>query len=51
MANFTTDGKLCIERELEVTKTKEHEFDDLISHFNIIDTCKWITDNNYATVR
>lgn len=50
MANFTTDGKLCIEREIDVQKIREHEFSDLVSYFNIIDTCKWIKDNNYTKV-
>lgn len=50
MENFTTDGKICIEREINVQKIKEHEITDLVSHFNIIDTCKWIIDNNYKKV-
>lgn len=49
MANFTTDGKLCIERELE-HKFIEKEFDDIITRFEIIETCKWIRDNNFLKV-
>ncbi|XP_075992024.1 diphthamide biosynthesis 2 [Anticarsia gemmatalis] len=49
MANFTTDGKICIERELEINSTAEN-FDDLETRFDINQTCKWITDNNYSKV-
>lgn len=49
MANFTTDGKLCIERELEINST-EKQFDDMITRFDILETCKWITDNNFLKV-
>ncbi|XP_026731754.1 2-(3-amino-3-carboxypropyl)histidine synthase subunit 2 [Trichoplusia ni] len=49
MANFTTDGKLCIERELEISNIKE-QFDDLISRFDIVETCQWITNNDFKTV-
>ncbi|KAJ8735243.1 hypothetical protein PYW07_006863 [Mythimna separata] len=49
MANFTTDGKLCIERELEIDTTVK-QFDDLITRFDISETCQWITDNNFQKV-
>lgn len=49
MANFTTDGKLCIERELDIDAT-EKQFDDLITRFDISETCQWITDNNFQKV-
>ena len=49
MANFTTDGKLCIEREIEINST-EKQFDDLVSRFDISETCQWITDNNFQKV-
>ncbi|XP_045446821.1 2-(3-amino-3-carboxypropyl)histidine synthase subunit 2 [Melitaea cinxia] len=49
MANFSTDGKLCIERELDVTNT-DLQFEDIITRFNIPETCRWITDNKYAKV-
>ncbi|XP_026492728.2 2-(3-amino-3-carboxypropyl)histidine synthase subunit 2 [Vanessa tameamea] len=49
MANFTTDAKICIERDLEITN-KQHVYEDLITRFDILETCKWITDNNYAKV-
>lgn len=49
MANFTTDGKLCIERKLEVNRS-EKEFDDLITRFDINETCRWITENNFLKV-
>ncbi|XP_049875970.1 2-(3-amino-3-carboxypropyl)histidine synthase subunit 2 [Pectinophora gossypiella] len=49
MANFTTDGKICIERELEITQGKK-DFDDLVSRFDIIESCKWITENNFEKV-
>ncbi|KPJ15380.1 Diphthamide biosynthesis protein 2 [Papilio machaon] len=49
MANFTIDGKICIERELGVVPTNR-EFEDLISHFDVLKTCKWISDNNYSKV-
>lgn len=49
MANFTTDGKLCIEREIEIQST-DTQFEDLITRFDIIETCKWIKDNNFFTV-
>ncbi|XP_046961290.1 2-(3-amino-3-carboxypropyl)histidine synthase subunit 2 [Vanessa cardui] len=49
MANFTTDAKICIERDLEITP-KEDVYDDLVTRFDIQETCKWITDNNYAKV-
>ncbi|XP_041975133.1 2-(3-amino-3-carboxypropyl)histidine synthase subunit 2 [Aricia agestis] len=48
MANLTTDGKICIERELEVTESKD--FDDIISYFDVKETCKWISDNNFNKV-
>ncbi|CAB3240139.1 unnamed protein product [Arctia plantaginis] len=49
MANFTTDGKLCIEREIEIQST-DAQFEDLITRFDVIETCKWIKDNNFFTV-
>ncbi|KAI5632875.1 putative diphthamide synthesis protein domain-containing protein [Phthorimaea operculella] len=49
MANFATDGKLCIERELEVTNIDKN-FDDLVSRFDITQTCKWIQENNFLKV-
>ncbi|XP_014358010.2 2-(3-amino-3-carboxypropyl)histidine synthase subunit 2 [Papilio machaon] len=49
MANFTIDGKICIERELEVVPSNR-EFEDLISHLDVLKTCKWISDNNYSKV-
>ncbi|XP_030029165.2 2-(3-amino-3-carboxypropyl)histidine synthase subunit 2 isoform X1 [Manduca sexta] len=48
MANFTTDGKICIERELPVAN--EQHYDDIISRFDINETCQWIRDNNYGKV-
>lgn len=49
MANFATDGKLCIDRELDVANT-DRQFEDIVTRFNIPETCKWITDNKYAKV-
>lgn len=50
MANFTTDGKLCIERELEVTQPDViHE--DIVQKFDITETCKWISDHGYSKVQ
>lgn len=49
MANFTTDGKLCIERELEINSS-EKDFDDLVTRFDISETCEWITENNFPKV-
>ncbi|XP_013177100.1 PREDICTED: diphthamide biosynthesis protein 2 [Papilio xuthus] len=49
MANFTIDGKICIERELGVVPTNR-QFEDLISYFDVLKTCKWISDNNYSKV-
>ncbi|XP_023949690.2 2-(3-amino-3-carboxypropyl)histidine synthase subunit 2 [Bicyclus anynana] len=49
MANFTTDGKICIEREIKARET-ELEKDDLIPRFNLLETCKWITENNFNKV-
>ncbi|XP_061708330.1 2-(3-amino-3-carboxypropyl)histidine synthase subunit 2 [Cydia pomonella] len=49
MANFTTDGKICIEREIEVRNGDGH-IDDVVSQFDIIPTCKWIEDNKYERV-
>ncbi|KPJ00308.1 Diphthamide biosynthesis protein 2 [Papilio xuthus] len=49
MANFTIDGKICIERELGVVPTNR-EFEDFISYFDVLKTCKWISDNNYSKV-
>lgn len=49
MANFTTDGKLCIEREIEII-IPDKQFDDLITRFDISETCQWITVNNFQKV-
>ncbi|KOB69621.1 Diphteria toxin resistance protein 2, dph2 [Operophtera brumata] len=49
MSNFTTDGQICIDREIEVTHTGE-DFGELIRSFDIIETCKWITENSYSRV-
>lgn len=49
MANFTTDGKICIERELDFIEI-DHNLDDIVSRFDINETCKWIRDNNYLKV-
>lgn len=51
MANFTTDGKICIERELEVNDIDRRDFDDIVSRFDINETCKWIRDNNFLRVK
>lgn len=50
MANFTTDGKICIERELEFIEI-DHNFDDIVSRFDINETCKWISHNNFLKVK
>jgi hypothetical protein len=47
MANFTTDSKICIEREIEILPAK---VDDLLARFDVIETCKWISDNNFPKV-
>ncbi|XP_039761502.1 2-(3-amino-3-carboxypropyl)histidine synthase subunit 2 [Pararge aegeria] len=49
MANFTTDGKICIEREIDAGKV-ELETNDLNERFKILETCKWITENNFNKV-
>ncbi|XP_069363496.1 2-(3-amino-3-carboxypropyl)histidine synthase subunit 2 [Maniola hyperantus] len=49
MANFTTDGKICIERKIEASKTNLG-MDDLISRFYILETSKWITKNNFNKI-
>lgn len=49
MANFTTDGKICIERELTLSNNKNQN-DDIITRFDINKTCKWIIDNNFTKV-
>lgn len=49
MANFTTDGQICIDREIEVTHTQE-DFGEIVRNFDIIETCKWISDNSYSRV-
>ncbi|XP_068626310.1 2-(3-amino-3-carboxypropyl)histidine synthase subunit 2 [Battus philenor] len=49
MANLTTDGKICIERSIEISNTKRN-FGDIITYFDIPETCKWITDNNFTKV-
>lgn len=48
MANLTTDGKICIERELKVDIK---EYKDLVDEFDIEETCKWITKNNFSKVK
>ncbi|CAG9796884.1 unnamed protein product [Diatraea saccharalis] len=47
MANFTTDGQLCIGREINV---EPHQFNDLSSSFDIEETCKWISDHNFTKI-
>lgn len=49
MANFTTDGQICIDRQIIVSHNEDN-FDDLIQRFEVIETCKWITDNSYSKV-
>lgn len=49
MANFATDGQICIEREIQVTAAST-EFGDFTARFDIGGTCKWITENNYLKV-
>lgn len=51
MANFATDGKICIEREIETRNVELATGDDLIPRFNVLETCKWITKNNFNKVR
>lgn len=50
MANFATDGKICIEREIEARNVELATGDDLIPRFNVLETCKWITKNNFNKV-
>lgn len=50
MANFTTDGKICIEREIEVNEI-DRDIDDIVSRFNLNETCKWIRNNNFLKVK
>ncbi|CAH2049897.1 unnamed protein product, partial [Iphiclides podalirius] len=44
----TLNGKICIQRELEVTNTKEYK--DIVHEFDIEETCEWIINNNYSKV-
>lgn len=48
MASFTTDGKICIERQIEARH--DQECSDLFSRFNIEGTCQWIKENKYLKV-
>ncbi|KAL0901962.1 hypothetical protein ABMA27_007105 [Loxostege sticticalis] len=47
MASFATDGKVCIEREIEVSPL---EVDDLLTRFDVVETSKWISRNNFLKV-
>lgn len=47
MASFATDGKVCIEREIEVLPL---EVDDLLTRFDVVETSKWISRNNFLKV-
>ncbi|VVD02478.1 unnamed protein product [Leptidea sinapis] len=49
MANFTLDGKICIERELNIIPV-ESEIDNLNTRFDIEQTCKWINKNQFKKV-
>lgn len=48
MANFTTDGKLCIERQIEVARQEQDS--DLLTRFDIHETCVWIKEKNLKKV-
>ncbi|CAH0405586.1 unnamed protein product [Chilo suppressalis] len=47
MANFTTDSKLCIDREIHI---EQHDYSDLLLTFDIEGTCKWIADNKFTKI-
>ncbi|OWR53621.1 diptheria toxin resistance protein [Danaus plexippus plexippus] len=49
MSNFTTDGKICIERELEVAKS-EIEFDNLEQRYSVTEICNWLKEHNFSKV-
>lgn len=49
MTNFTTDAKICLEREVEVRDTYD-EIKDIRKQFDVDDTCKWISENNFERV-
>lgn len=49
MSNLTTDGKICIERELSIIEAN-NDFENIVTRFYIEETCKWIIDNHYTKV-
>ncbi|XP_053616766.1 2-(3-amino-3-carboxypropyl)histidine synthase subunit 2 [Plodia interpunctella] len=49
MANFTTDGKICIDREVSLPNMEEHIV-DVVTHFDVEKTCVWITENQFLKV-
>ncbi|CAF4950164.1 unnamed protein product [Pieris macdunnoughi] len=49
MANLTTDGKLCIEREIDV-QVIDNDETEITSRYLIADTCNWINSNKYTKV-
>lgn len=48
MGNFTTEDKICITREITVNKSEG--YDDIITNFDIKETCKWIERKKFAKV-
>lgn len=49
MENFTTDARICIDRTIEPTYTCD-PVENLLLADDILDTCKWITENNFSKV-
>ncbi|KAJ0182801.1 hypothetical protein K1T71_002170 [Dendrolimus kikuchii] len=50
MANFTTDGKICIERQVKVADLNEGQCRDLLTRFDVDETCIWIKENNHLKI-
>ncbi|KAL4713871.1 hypothetical protein ACJJTC_015525 [Scirpophaga incertulas] len=48
MANFATDGQICIERSLRISVFDYIE--DISSDFDIPETCLWIKNNKFTKV-
>ncbi|XP_059058385.1 2-(3-amino-3-carboxypropyl)histidine synthase subunit 2 [Achroia grisella] len=49
MSNLTTDGKICIEREISIAN-ESNDFEDIVPRFYVEETCKWIVDNNFLKI-
>ncbi|XP_013191994.2 2-(3-amino-3-carboxypropyl)histidine synthase subunit 2 [Amyelois transitella] len=49
MANFTTDAKICIDREVSLANVEEN-IDDIVEHFDVDKTCTWIRDKDFLKV-